>query len=107
MSPAGGAGAGAFYTAHAANAAATRLEKNGSFDLPPGIFKSGNPEEIAAALQRSAEAPERGSKDPYRSAMSMLDFYMNRAGRNLSAKEREALDKAKLALKRRFDRSES
>ncbi len=75
--------------------------------LPPGVFKSGDPEKIAAALQRSAEDPERGSDDPYRSAMSMLDFYMNRAGRNLSAKEREALENAKTALRKRFGKAAS
>lgn len=75
--------------------------------LPPGIFKSGDPEKIAAALQRSAEDPARSSEDPYRSAMSMLDFYMNRAGRNLSAAEREALEKAKAALRKRFGKPAS
>jgi hypothetical protein len=75
--------------------------------LPPGVFKSGDPDKIAAALQRSAEDPKRGSDDPYRSAMSMLDFYMNRAGRNLSAKEREALEKAKTALRKRFGKEAS
>ncbi len=75
--------------------------------LPPGVFQSGDPDKIAAALQRSAEDPERASADPYRSAMSMLDFYMNRAGRNLSAKEREALEKAKTALRKRFGREAS
>ena len=75
--------------------------------IPPGIFKSGNPEEIAAALQRSAEDPARGSADPNRSAMSMLDFYINRAGRNLSATERAALEKAKTALRHRFGKMES
>ena len=77
-------------------------EHDHPFALPPGVFKSGDPETIAEALQRSAEDPERASEDPYRSAMSMLDFYMNRAGRNLSAKERAALEKAKTALRRRF-----
>jgi hypothetical protein len=74
---------------------------------PPGVFKSGDPDKIAAALQRSAEDPERGSDDPYRSAMSMLDFYVNRAGRSLSAKERAALAKAKTALRKRFGRDAS
>lgn len=75
--------------------------------VPPGVFKSGNPEEIAAALQKAAQDPARGSDDPYRSAMSMLDFYINRAGRNLSATERAALEKAKTALRKRFGKSDS
>jgi hypothetical protein len=82
-------------------------EHDHPFALPPGVFKSGDPDKIAAALQRSAEDPERGNEDPYRSAMSMLDFYMNRAGRNLSAKERQDLENAKTALSRRFGRDPS
>jgi len=70
--------------------------------LPPGVFKSNDPDTIAAALQRSAEDPQRASEDPFRSAMSMLDFYMNRAGRNLSAKERVALENTKTSLRKRF-----
>jgi hypothetical protein len=75
--------------------------------IPPGVFKSGDPEAIAAALQKAAADPSRGSDDPYRSAMSMLDFYINRAGRNLSATERAALEKAKTALRQRFGKMES
>ena len=70
--------------------------------LPAGVFRSGDAQKIAAALQRSAEDPARGSEDPYRSAMSMLDFYVNRAGRNLSASERKDLEKAKALLRQRF-----
>ena len=77
------------------------------FALPPRVFKSSDPDKIAAALQHSAEDPERGSEDPYRSAMSMLDFYMNRAGRNVSAKERRDLENTKTALSRRFGRDPS
>jgi Protein of unknown function (DUF3175) len=82
-------------------------EHDHPFALPPGVFKSGDPETIAAALQRSAQDPARASADPYRSAMSMLDFYLNRAGRNLSAKEREALEKTKTALRRRFGKADT
>ncbi len=82
-------------------------EHDHPFELPAGVFKSGDPDKIAAALQRSAEDPARASDDPFRSAMSMLDFYMNRAGRNLSAKEREALEKAKTALRKRFGKEPS
>ena len=82
-------------------------EHDHPYALPPGIFKSGNPDEIAAALQRSAEDPERKSDDRFRTAMSMLDFYINRAGRNLSAAERQSLDKAKVALRKRFGKTGS
>jgi hypothetical protein len=85
----------------------TVTEHDHPFALPSGVFKSNDPDKIAAALKRSAEDPSRASDDPYRSAMSMLDFYMNRAGRNLSAKEREALEKAKTALRKRFGKDAS
>jgi len=77
------------------------------YALPPGIFKSADPEVIAAALQHSAEDPKRGSDDAYRTAMSMLDFYINRAGKNLSDSDRVALEKAKTALRKRFGRTDS
>jgi hypothetical protein len=77
------------------------------FALPPGIFKSADPEVIAAALQHSAEDPQRGSHDAYRTAMSMLDFYINRAGKNLSDSDRAALEQAKTALRKRFGRTDS
>ena len=80
-------------------------EHDHPFALSPGIFKSADPEVIAAALQHSAEDPKRGSGDAYRTAMSMLDFYINRAGQNLSAGDRAALDKAKTALRKRFGRA--
>lgn len=81
-------------------------EHDHPFALPAGTFKSGDPDVIAAALQHSAEAPERGSHDPYRTAMSMLDFYINRAGANLTSGDRAALEKAKVALRKRFGRSD-
>lgn len=82
-------------------------EHDHPFALPPGVFKSADPDVIAAALQHSAEDPKRGSDDPYRTAMSMLDFYINRAGKNLSDSDRMALDKAKTALRKRFGKSAS
>lgn len=56
-------------------------EHDHPYDLPPGIFKSADPDVIAAALQHSAEDSQRHSQDPYRTAMSMLDFYIDRAGK--------------------------
>ena len=55
------------------------------FEVEPGLFANGSAQQIAAALKKSAQDPARHSDDPYRSAISMLDFYVNRAGANLSA----------------------
>ncbi|HEX2449409.1 MAG TPA: DUF3175 domain-containing protein [Methyloceanibacter sp.] len=74
------------------------------FDLEPGLFANGTAEEIAAALKKSAQDPARGSDDPYRTAMSMLDFYMNRAGDKLSMEQRAKLDQAKMSLRQSFGR---
>jgi hypothetical protein len=74
------------------------------FDLEPGVFASNDPKTIAAALKRSAEDPKRGSDDPYRTAMSMLDFYINRAGANLTPGQRQALDQTKVELRQSFGR---
>ncbi len=82
-------------------------EHDHPFALPPGTFKSGDPDAIAAALQHSAEDPRRTTQDAYRTAMSMLDFYINRAGDNLSGGDRVALEKAKIALRKRFGRTEN
>ena len=82
-------------------------EHDHPFALPPGTFKSADPEVIAAALQHSAEDPKRGSHDAYRTAMSMLDFYINRAGKNLTDGDRVALEKAKTALRKRFGKSDN
>lgn len=82
-------------------------EHDRPFALPPGIFKSAEPDVIAAALQHSAEASRRGAHDPYRTAMSMLDFYIDRAGKNLSGDESAVLAEAKTALRKRFGKSEA
>ncbi len=74
------------------------------FDLEPSLFANGSAQQIAAALKRSAEDPARHSTDPYRTAMSMLDFYINRAGVKLSPAELSKLDQTKAALRQSFGR---
>ncbi len=74
------------------------------FDLEPGLFANGSAQQIAAALKKSAEDPARKSDDPYRAAMSMLDFYVNRAGAKLSAEQSAKIDQAKAALRKAFGR---
>jgi hypothetical protein len=72
---------------------------NNALDLEKGVFTSGSPEKIASSLQRSAKNSRRKKGSSYQSAMSMLNFYINRAGKNLPAKKKEVLTKAKDKLK--------
>lgn len=75
-----------------------------ALDLKQGVFKIKNPKNIAASLKRSAERSERRKANPYRSALSMLTFYVNRAGRNLPQSQLARLERAKGELKKQFGR---
>jgi hypothetical protein len=75
-----------------------------ALDLDRGVFTWKDPKRIAASLKRSAEASHRRKADPYRSALSMLVFYVNRAGKNLPAARHRTLEKAKIELRRQFGR---
>lgn len=75
-----------------------------ALDLETGIFAKTDPGKIAASLKRSAENSHHRKADPYRSAMSMLTFFINRAGRKLPASRRRTLEKAKKALREKFGR---
>lgn len=75
-----------------------------ALDLKGGVFKLSSPKRIAASLKRSAERSQRRKSEPYRSALSMLTFYINRAGKNLSASRRKTLQQAKTELKKQFGR---
>lgn len=75
-----------------------------ALDLEPGVFTLQSPREIAESLRRSAEASTRRKSDPYRSAMSMLCFYINRAGSKLSAERRRVLERAKDELRALYGR---
>jgi hypothetical protein len=76
-----------------------------ALDLEPNVFEKENPGEIARSLKRSAEASDRRKSSPYRSAMSMLTFYINRAGRNLPAERKQTLEAAKGKLRELFGRN--
>ena len=67
--------------------------------LEEGVFKKGSPRAIAKSLKRSADRSKRRKSDPYRSAMSMLVFYINRAGKGLSKTRKAKLEKAKDELR--------
>ncbi len=74
-----------------------------ALDLEKGVFTWDNPVKIAASLKRSAEESfRRKAKTPYQSAISMLNFYINRAGKNLNPKRRKILEQAKVELKKAF-----
>jgi len=73
-----------------------------ALDLEQGVFKHDSPKAIACSLKRSAEASRRRKADPYRSAMSMLTFYINRAGSNLPRKRVQVLQQAKDELRGLF-----
>ena len=81
-------------------------EHSDALDLEPNIFESDDPKEIARSLKRSAEKSERRKSEPYRSAMSMLTFYINRAGKNLPEKQKKVLEKAKVELRELFGRDD-
>jgi hypothetical protein len=76
-----------------------------ALDLEKGVFALDDPKEIAASLKRSAEASTRRKSSPYQSAMSMLTFYINRAGADLPQERREVLERAKGELRRAFGRA--
>ena len=80
-------------------------EHSDALDLEGGVFTLRSPKQIAASLKRSAERSERRKSDPYRSAMSMLTFYLNRAGKNLPASRRKILERAKDELRMQFGRA--
>jgi Protein of unknown function (DUF3175) len=75
-----------------------------ALDLDKGVFSGNDPKRIAASLKRSAERSRRRKSAPYRSALSMLVFYINRAGKKLPASRRRTLERAKTELKRQFGR---
>ncbi len=79
-------------------------QQSNALDLEPGIFKSDDPATIAASLKHSAETSERCKGTPLQSAMSMLNFYINRAGRNLPSQQKAVLEQAKHRLRQLFER---
>jgi hypothetical protein len=78
-----------------------------ALDLEKGVFSLADPREIAASLMRSAESSERRKAGPFRSAMSMLVFYINRAGSKLSDSQRQRLEAAKDELRALYGKSRS
>ncbi|MDR7420155.1 MAG: DUF3175 domain-containing protein [Armatimonadota bacterium] len=79
-------------------------ETSNALDLEPGVFSWDDPRRIAASLKWSADTSERRKASPFASAMSMLNFYINRAGKKLPKARREVLEKAKDELRDLYGR---
>lgn len=75
-----------------------------ALDLEDSVFKQDDPDAIARSLKHSAETSRRRKSGPFRSAMSMLTFYINRAGKNLPKRRLKVLDRAKESLRKLFGR---
>ena len=80
-------------------------EHSDALSLDKGVFTSRDPKRIAASLKRSAERSSRRKSNPFRSALSMLTFYINRAGRNLPASRKKTLMRAKDELRKQFGKA--
>jgi len=78
--------------------------KSDALDLEAGVFSWEDPKKIALSLKQSAESSERRKSPPFPSAMSMLNFYINRAGKNLPDRQREILERAKEELRELYGR---
>jgi Protein of unknown function (DUF3175) len=90
-------GGGKYWSARVA-------KESNALDLERRCFALRDPKRIAQSLKRSAERSRRRKAGPFQSAMSMLNFYINRAGRNLPAARKRVLDQAKVELRRLYDR---
>jgi hypothetical protein len=84
---------------------AEATEHSDALDVEEHIFESDDPHRIAQSLKRSAEESSRRKAEPFQSAMSMLTFYINRAGKHLSADRRQVLEKAKAELRELYGRT--
>jgi hypothetical protein len=80
-------------------------KRSDALDLESDVFKRRDPHRIALSLKRSAERSKRRKGTPYQSAMSMLNFYINRAGKNLPQRQKQILERAKNELRQAFGRS--
>lgn len=81
-------------------------QESNALDLEAGVFALKDPREIARSLRRSAEKSRRRKAPAFQSAMSMLNFYINRAGRNLGREQRARLERAKQELRALYGRAE-
>jgi hypothetical protein len=80
-------------------------QESNALDLEEGVFTWNNPKKIAQSLKNSAEQSLRRKAGPFQSAMSMLNFYINRAGKKLPAKRKKILEQAKIELRKLYKKS--
>ncbi len=80
------------------------MQRSDALDLESGVFKMADPKKIARSLKRSAESSKRRKAEPFRSAMSMLSFYINRAGKGLSSMQKKRLQNTKDELRELYGR---
>jgi hypothetical protein len=88
------------------NWSAKITQQSNALDLEAGVFTWKDPRQIARSLKHSAETSQRRKSPPFRSAMSMLVFYINRAGKNLEPEQKAVLEAAKKELRKLFGRIE-
>lgn len=81
-------------------------EKSNAMDLEKDIFKSKDPKAIAESVKRSAENSKRKKAEPFQSAMSMINFYENRAGKNIELKQKKVLYEAKQEIRKLYGRKQ-
>jgi len=79
-------------------------KESNALDLEVGVFAFSDPKKIARSLKRSADASARRKASPFQSAMSMLNFYINRAGKNLKTGRKKILEQAKIELRKLFNK---
>jgi hypothetical protein len=91
-------------TRHKEKWSADVTEHSDALDLEAHVFEQDDPKKIARSLKRSAERSDRRKGEPFQSAMSMLTFYINRAGKNLPEKQKKVLEDAKDELRVAFGR---
>src|SRR5690242_11373592 len=96
--------AGRKGTAESGRWSARVTKHSNALDLEKSVFKSSDPHRIALSLKRSAERSKRRKGTPYQSAMSMLNFYINRAGKDLPERQNRVLERAKGELRKVFGR---
>lgn len=83
------------------------MKTSDALDLEPGVFTFDDPHRIAQSLKESAERSTRRKAGPFQSAMSMLNYYINRAGRKLPAQRRDILQRAKDELRALYGKRKS